>query len=79
MTGDPWADYDAWKTTLPDWHMPSHIRRAADETQWRMRRRIDWHAAKRGDQGGGDIRILASRWRRLSISFFMSWMTSRVP
>lgn len=31
MGSDPFAGYDAWKTTPPDWHMPPWLRPDADE------------------------------------------------
>lgn len=38
----PGASYDHWKTAPPDWHMPYHVRKAAEEDEWRMARRRDW-------------------------------------
>ncbi|RUV99369.1 MULTISPECIES: hypothetical protein [unclassified Mesorhizobium] len=61
MLGDPWASYDAWKTTPPDWVMPSEIRRAADETRWRMRSRVDWFD---GDES--EYEYLCEEWDELA-------------
>lgn len=31
MLGDPWAGYDAWKATPPEWDMPYWLEPDADE------------------------------------------------
>ncbi|WP_027163417.1 hypothetical protein [Mesorhizobium sp. WSM1293] len=49
MLGDPWASYDAWKTTPPDWSMPYWLEADADELA-RMHRNYDLTPFFDGDE-----------------------------
>lgn len=52
--------YDAWKTTPPDWHMPFHARRYADETSWRMYRNYELTPFFDGDES--EYEWLCDEW-----------------
>jgi hypothetical protein len=62
--GDPWASYDIWKTTPPDWVMPSEIRREAEETRWRMHRNLDRHPFFDCDES--EYEYLCEEWDELA-------------
>jgi hypothetical protein len=64
LGGDPWASYDAWKTTPPDWVMDFHTRRYADETRWRMHRNLDRHPFFDGDES--EYEYLCEEWDELA-------------
>lgn len=63
MHGDPWASYDAWKPTPPDWVMPFHTRRYADETRWRMHRDLGRHSFFDGDESEYESARNGTSWR----------------
>ncbi|WP_210213449.1 hypothetical protein [Mesorhizobium sp. M4A.F.Ca.ET.090.04.2.1] len=64
LLGDSWAGYDAWKTEPPDWVMPYHTRRCADETRWRMHRDPRRHPFFDCDES--EYEYLCEEWDQLA-------------